>query len=237
MSHLAPDRLAALADDEPNTTEAAHLAACAICARERGAYLSLRRLATDARAAVAPPLLEWDLLSERLRDAGRLRSPHSRRWSWVGRYGLQTAAALLLTAGGVAVGRWSARGDLTGSGSADRLASSGVRAERAGTGDTLVEFASVEDALATLSRAERDYRLASAFLATRDTAGSLGGSTLYRTRLAALDAMAEVAREAVGEAPHDPVVNQYYLSTLGAREATLRQIGRTLPAGVRLTGF
>ena len=156
----------------------------------------------------------------------------------MGRYWLQAAAALLLTAGGVGVGRWSARADLIGAGSsANHPAGSSAHGDRTGTGDTLVEFASVEDALTTLSRAERDYRLASAFLATRDTVGSLGGSTLYRTRLAALDAMAEVAREAVGEAPHDPVVNQYYLSTLGAREATLRQIGRTLPAGVRLTGF
>jgi len=33
------------------------------------------------------------------------------------------------------------------------------------------------------------------------------------------------------------VLNQYYLSTLGAREVTLRQLGSVLPPGTRLTRF
>jgi hypothetical protein len=49
--------------------------------------------------------------------------------------------------------------------------------------------------------------------------------------------MAEI-RGALKEAPQDPVINQYYLQTVGAREATLRQLGTTLrPAGVKLNRF
>ncbi len=54
---------------------------------------------------------------------------------------------------------------------------------------------------------------------------------MFRTRLAALDEMAETSRQALSVAPADPVLNQYYLSTLGAREVTLRQLGSVLTAG------
>jgi hypothetical protein len=60
----------------------------------------------------------------------------------------------------------------------------------------------------------------------------------YRTRLAALDNVMAEIRGALKEAPQDPVINQYYLQTVGAREATLRQLGTTLrPAGVSLNRF
>ena len=53
----------------------------------------------------------------------------------------------------------------------------------------------------------------------------------------ALDRMAETSRQALSVAPADPVLNQYYLSTLGAREVTLRQLGSVLPPGTRLSRF
>ena len=38
-------------------------------------------------------------------------------------------------------------------------------------------------------------------------------------------------------APSDPVLKQYYQSAATAREATIQQLGRTLPAGVRLANY
>jgi hypothetical protein len=38
-------------------------------------------------------------------------------------------------------------------------------------------------------------------------------------------------------APRDPVINQYYLAALGAREATAQQLGAVRPANLRLKGF
>jgi hypothetical protein len=60
---------------------------------------------------------------------------------------------------------------------------------------------------------------------------------LYQTRLAALDEIAAATRSALYRAPQDPMLNQYYLTTLGAREATLRQIGATLPETRKLERY
>ena len=49
--------------------------------------------------------------------------------------------------------------------------------------------------------------------------------------------MSGAALAAVNEAPHDPVINQYYLSTVSARQATLRQLDRALPSGVKLVSY
>jgi hypothetical protein len=99
-------------------------------------------------------------------------------------------------------------------------------------------FTSVEEALATLSEAQRNYDRAVAFIAAHDsTIQSPDADQMYRTRLAALDEMAEKSLQALAAAPTDPVLNQYYLSTLGAREITLRQLGSVLTPGKRLTRF
>jgi hypothetical protein len=60
---------------------------------------------------------------------------------------------------------------------------------------------------------------------------------LLRARLAALDAMLPRVRAAAREAPQDPAVNHVYLTAYDAREAALRQLGQSLPAGVRLAGY
>jgi hypothetical protein len=62
-------------------------------------------------------------------------------------------------------------------------------------------------------------------------------SEMYRARLAALDGMIGVSRAALYDAPADPLINQLYLATLGARDATVRQISRDLPEGTVLTPY
>jgi hypothetical protein len=41
----------------------------------------------------------------------------------------------------------------------------------------------------------------------------------------------------MAEAPADPVINGYYLTTLGQREATLRAINTAAPSTERLSSF
>ena len=65
-------------------------------------------------------------------------------------------------------------------------------------------------------------------LERQDSADTDSDPELYRTRLAALDQMAGAAREAVYDAPHDPVINSYYINTLAAREVTLKQLNASL---------
>ena len=56
MSHLSTERLAAVADEQPNADEQNHLAHCAICARELEAHRSLLTMAGGERETMGLPL-------------------------------------------------------------------------------------------------------------------------------------------------------------------------------------
>jgi hypothetical protein len=107
--------------------------------------------------------------------------------------------------------------------------------QRVNPGDE--SYASVEDARAALQRYEEGYRRASAYLADYDSVAHVDDSEAYKARLAALDRTGRAMSEALRQAPYDPVINSYYLITLGQREATLRLINETLPQGRRLRSF
>ena len=260
MLHLSSERLAELADGEPTIAEAEHLAACAICATERGAHQRLLTLAGDERDRIAPPLTNWASLSARLRELEiivtpidvtvdaptnvvPLVRPRPRRRALLA--GLRVAAGIVFALGFGALGRMSANAPATPSTGemrafAERLAGTGaaVLPTIPGLNDDSSPFGTVEDALASLEDAQRQYDRAVAFIAAHDsTQHSPEAGEVFRARLAALDEMAETSRQALSVAPADPVLNQYYLSTLGAREVTLRQLGSVLTPGKRLSRF
>lgn len=252
MSHLSSERLAALSDSEPTRLEAEHLAECVACGRERVAHQRLLATAAAEQRRLAPPLTEWTSIAGRLAaegllvpdgkraEPGRAESSAgtpSRMMASVGaRRLMRIAAALALTTGGVLAGRASAGATLL---PASIGPSSAFRDSEPALDDgALAGYASTGEALVALTDAQREYHRASAFLAAHDTAShGIDESDRYRARLAALDQLAETSRQALYAAPADPVLNQYYLSALGAREATIRQIGRALPVGMRLTRF
>jgi hypothetical protein len=223
MLHLSPERLAALADGEPTMAESEHLASCAICARERLAQRSLLAHAAAERARLAPPLTQWDSVVRDLRAEGIVASAHrGLRW-W-----LQAAAAVLLVAGGVALGRVTAP-------AAPSAAVNVALTPGESPADTSVAFGSRAEALAAIARSQNLYQQAAAFLVERDSAGrEIDDSQVYRRRLAALDEVAATTQAALRDAPYDPVINRYYLTALGAREATLRQLRSALPVGEQL---
>ena len=261
MLHLSSERLAELADGEPTIAEAEHLAACAICATERSAHQRLLTLAGDERDRIAPPLTNWASLSARLRELEiivtpsaatvvdapmnviPLVKPRPRRRALLA--GLRVAAGIVFALGFGALGRMSANAPATPSTGemrafAERLAGTGaaVLPTIPGLNDDSSPFGTVEDALASLEDAQRQYDRAVAFIAAHDsTQHSPEAGEVFRARLAALDEMAETSRQALSVAPADPVLNQYYISTLGAREVTLRQLGSVLTPGKRLSRF
>ena len=238
MSHLSPERLAALADDEPTAPELAHLMACATCAAEREAQRALLGLAWAERASIGLPLTRWESLSSALHHEGLVtrvapaghpaRTRHGRIW-------LQAAAALLFATGGTMFGRYTAGAaplPAFGAGVAQVTPANDSAAGAA------VTFHDVNEARAARARAQTVYQNASAFLAQYDTAAAGAESPLaMRTRLAALDQVSTAMRQALNDAPYDPVINDYYLTTLGQREATLRQLNTALPAGLRVNSF
>src|SRR5687768_1961940 len=245
MLHLSSERLAALADSEPAPFEADHLAGCADCARERAAHRALLMMARADREQLGMPLTRWDSLAPELHRAGLVtagalmsapavpnqplpRRPAMRRTvAW-----LQAAAVLVLLGGGAALGRLSAGAAPFGSLKLTRDRSSdvpgvgvplpplppalpGVAVAIGSAPDGLPEFGSVDEARYALQRYELAYQLAARYLADHDSTARVDDADAYRTRLAALDRAGRAMSEALREAPYDPVINGYYLTTLG----------------------
>jgi hypothetical protein len=227
MSHLNPERLAELADGTPTAEESAHLASCAACAREQRAHQAVLDLARITGEHELPPLTTFEVLAEQLRLEGRVSSGEPARSRFTsGAWWMRAAAAILLMVSGIAVGRWTAE--------------SGTQSFAEQPADPAADpsFESTAEARATLLRAERDYRGALTWLAQNDSGVTdLQSPDAYRARLAVLDELAGTARRGVDQAPYDPLLSQYYLSTLAARQATLEQLDDVLPLGVRLTQF
>ncbi len=233
MSHLSPERLAALADEEPTAAELAHLHTCRTCAGERDAMRALLALSAGERASIGLPLTRWESLSPALRAETLVAGPARPVRTRHGRFWLQVAAALLFMAGGTLFGRYSAgAAPLPGF-------TTGVAATSSSPADSnTVAFHSVDEARAARSQAQAVFQNAAAYIAQHDTAarGTESPSSM-RTRLAALDQVSTAMRAALNDAPYDPVINDYYLTTLGQREATLRQLNTALPAGLRVNSF
>jgi hypothetical protein len=244
MLHLPTERLAELGDESPLPTpeEASHLASCEVCTQERAAYQALIAMALAEREPFGLPLTRWDAIAAELSlkvDAPVADiAPALRSSRWM----LQIAAGLLLVAGGAMLGRVSAGArvlpDKPATQTANVASASDVTQPVARRGSDSTVFASADEARAAQLRSELLYQQAAAFLARVDTTGAGSGSPVaYRSRLAALDRVISTTREAMREAPHDPVINGYYLTTLGQREATLRQLNTALPASLRVNSF
>jgi hypothetical protein len=253
MLHLSTDRLAALGDELATPEEAAHLAACAPCATEVSAYRSLLAMAHAERRALGMPLTRWDSISAELAQGGSASLDQSTGGNLrpfarghgiaarAARWPMQAAAGLLLVAGGLITGRMSAGADaLPGRASAAAVVAEGESAALQPVARLSADsaFESVDEARAAQQRSELLYQQAAAFLAQHDSlAGGEPSPVAYRSRLAALDRVISTTREAMRQAPHDPVINGYYITTLGQREATLRQLNTALPASLRVNSF
>ena len=230
MLHLSTDRLAALGDEQPTATEAAHLATCDTCARERDAYLALVAMAHAEHDALGLPLTRWDAIAAALDADAPVAGSAPERLRRLPSWPLRVAAGLLLMAGGAMIGRASAGAGILPSAVASAGTTVSMHADSS--------FASLDEARAAQRRSEQLYQQAITYLAQYDSTATDDGSPLaYKSRLAALDRVISVASEAMREAPHDPVINGYYLTTLNQREATIRQLNTVLPASLRLNSF
>ena len=197
----------------------------------------LDQLIAGERAREQAPLNEWRTIAARAREEGLIRESPSRSWladqPWI-----RAAAALVLLIGGIAIGRTTIAlpsSDQAMENSGKATASAPSTAVPAAT-IAGASFASVDDASATLERALTDYQRASAFLAANSSGPTtIDSSRIYSARLAALDKVGNAMESALRTAPHDPVINQYYLATMGARVATQQMVAR--PVGLALKGF
>jgi hypothetical protein len=219
MSHLSPERLAALIDEQPTAAELAHLAACRPCSRERGAYEALASM-TKMGPALGQPVTSWERLAPALAKDGIIEVDRRfARRSTIARRAMQAAAAVVLVASGMLVGRKTAPGVM----SPVDLASDEVH------------FASVEDAQAAAMRSQNIYQASMSYLAAQDTVGlAVSTPSGIRARLAALEQVTQITGAALESAPYDPVVNTLYLNAQGQRAASMRMLNT---ASTRLTTY
>jgi hypothetical protein len=243
--HLSPDRLAALADNPATSSEARHLSTCPTCTAEVDAYLALLALTRAERDRLSAPISSWEPLRTELASDGLLTRPARRTgsmggvraltWAW------RTAAAACLVGGSFLAGRVSSRPAAPSPTIAANIPqnSHNITPVQRQTSDIIAasqrSFQSRDEAIAAVLNAETAYRHAVAYLMVADTADQGTGLSFdYRTRLAALDEVTRTTRAALVAAPHDPVLKRVYLNSVDAREATIRELGRALPAGLQL---
>jgi hypothetical protein len=206
--------------------------------QERGKDMShlseqqLDQIIAAERSREQAPLHEWRTIAARAREEGLIReSQTSRAWAssqpWV-----QAAAAILLLIGGIAIGRTttalpsalqSSATNTTVATNPSPSTSSAIATAPTPPGNA--SFASIDEAAATLDRAVLDYQRASQYIATNNVLMKTNDSAaIYTRRAAALDKIANATESALQTAPHDPVINQYYLATMGARVATRQMV-------------
>ncbi|HMI48896.1 MAG TPA: hypothetical protein VK481_09525, partial [Gemmatimonadaceae bacterium] len=124
--------------------------------------------------------------------------------------------------------------DSANAGSVGTASTAAATVPSSGSASGTVNFASVEEATTALNRAVDSYQRASEFLAVNNASVENGDSlAMYSVRAAALDKIENATVSALQSAPHDPVLNQYYLATMGARVATQQLAARP----VVLRGF
>jgi hypothetical protein len=200
----------------------------------------LDQIIAAEKARQQEPLNQWRTIAARAREEGLIHD--SREWRGsLGQQWLQAAAAVLLLVGGIAIGRstiglptaQTQPGVAVTSGSNSPATVNSASSEPTQPIATNAEFASVDQASAVLDSAVRAYQRAAQYIAANNFAERTRDSAaIYRARAEALDQIANAARSALATAPHDPVINQYYLATMGARVAT-----RQVVSAASLRGF
>lgn len=227
MSHISPERLAALVDETATPEEASHLAACTPCTAELAAHRRLVRMALTDTPREGAPLNDWASLGAALKAEGVISAapiavapPARAQWA------VRIAAGLLLVTGSALAGRWSAGGGLPS------VAPQAAQSTPAASAAAAPVFESPQAAMQVLTASQQQYSDAAAYLAAQDTTSHFIGLNVntFRARLTALDNIVASTRAALYQAPQDPVLNQYYLSAMAAREATLKQYQAALPA-------
>ncbi len=197
---------------------------------------------TEIRPIQSAPSVAATMRDQRDVDVRDVTDIRARRGGWQRVAGMAAAAAVLVTVG-VAGGRMTARGPALLPEPTPSVAAVQSAAPNAQM-IPVVQFRTPDDARATLHSAEEVYSGALLWLAAHDSAlapplgrGSAAAATNYRQRLEVLDAAMATARRALYEAPNDPVMNRYYLATLGAREVTLRRLTTVLPASQQVLEY
>lgn len=191
------------------------------------------------------PLNDWNTIAARLRDEGIIRErDRDRAVIGVGaNWWMRAAAVAMIAVGSAAAGRYSVQRSVEPSSTVAVASPETTPAQQASNtaapASGTTEFRSADEAWAVLNRAGAEYQKASAYLAANNSVQNVRADSapVYQSRLAALDQVMQATHSALSQAPNDPVINQYYLATMGAREATRQQLNAVRTVGAKLKGF
>lgn len=221
MRHLTPEALARLVDEPPSAAEAAHLEACDDCRAE----LAAMRAQTTALGELPDPEPSadgWSRLAARLEADGLMDDgavPIERRAStsivWMRR---AAALALFLLGGLTGFVLRGTAGPAAGPPVDDGIAAIDARAPAI----TIASARTPEEAAEALRAAESAYRTALSRFS--EMSGDDGNASDPVARLAALQGIVLTTREALRQAPADPLINGYHLAAAAQRDAMIRQL-------------
>lgn len=205
--------------------------------------VQLNELIHKERSAKAVPISSWHLLAAQLKDEGIITQPSvvaqsatpsvkadSLRQPGIffgkARSMVRYASILAVLVVGVAIGRYT----VPAPGSSLLPADEYAEADQGDSAELVfANYKSPEEALKVLHRSQVDYQQAVAYLSVKgDPSMAVEDDESLRVRLAALDILVSAARNAIQGVPEDPVLKQYYLSSNGARQATLQMLNRKM---------
>ena len=223
MSHLTLETLARLVDEPPTAAEMEHLEGCEVCRRELDALAAQTEALGELPDLLPPPPEAWSGLERRLRSEGLIRETSAERARYPGPGSVSRIAArgrILRIAATVAVFLFGGLAGFAARGAIERPES----VAGADAAPALPSIRPVDDAASAtraLAEAESAYRAALTRYAEM-VGAEVGADPL--ARLMALDNIVLTTREALSEAPADPVINGYHLTALAQREATMKQL-------------
>lgn len=187
------------------------------------------------------PLNDWNTIAARLREEGIIRERGRQVIAVRDNWWMRAAAVAMIAIGSAAVGRYTASrpADQTSVAVAAPETTPSQQASNTSPASGATEFRSADEAWAVLNRAGAEYQRASAYLAANNSVQTIRADSapVYQSRLAALDEVMQATHSALSQAPNDPVINQYYLATMGAREATRQKLNAVQTVGAKLKGF
>lgn len=193
------------------------------------------------RSRDVAPLNDWNTIAARLREEGIIRERGRPFVAARGNWWMRAAAVAMIALASAAIGRYTAPrpADQASVALAAPETTPAEQASNSSTGAGASEFRSADEAWKVLNRAGAEYQKASAYLAANNSVQTIRADSapVYKSRLAALDEVMQATHSALSQAPNDPVINQYYLATMGAREATRQKLKAVQTVGAKLKGF
>lgn len=219
LEHLSREQISGLLDDPDRwPEEAEHLASCEECSHEFE-HMSRMRMALSALPALDAPADEWERVQRELglhpETGGSLSLVLKKAASWP----LQAAAVVALFAAGIFIGQRIAT-DVDAPTPASVDAAAPTPRATAGADETV-------------NGPEEAYlRTVADLQALKDGAfGSgerLDDPEAIAERITRLDAMIEASREALDEAPADPVLNNFLFQMVDERDVLAGELNQTL---------